>query len=187
MKALGRGGVVLDFSSRQAGKFVSLSLSVLKFGVVLGGGGGGGGYLPGEDGRGGADPERGGVGLGGGGDLYLSRQACKLSFWMKALGRGGVVLDFSSRQAGKFVSFSLSVLKFGVVLGGGYLSGEDGRGVRGGAEAAADRDGGGVLLGDGGVDGGKDAGVVLGDGGVDGGKDAGVVLGDPAGLSSYQI
>ena len=44
----------------------------------------------------------------------------------------------------KFVSFSLSVLKFRVVLGGGggdgceYLSGKDGRGGRGGAEAAAD-------------------------------------------------
>ena len=56
---------------------------------------------------------------------------------------------------GNFVSFSLSVLKFGVVLGdgggggGGYLSGEDGRGGRGGAEAAVDRDGGGVLKGGG--------------------------------------
>ena len=48
------------------------------------------------------------------------------------------------------MSFSLSVLKFGVVLGGGYLSGEDGRG-------------GGVLVGGGGVDGGDD--VILGDGG----------------------
>ena len=58
----------------------------------------------------------------------------------------------------------MSVLKFvsdrGVVLGdgggdgGGYLSGEDGRGGRGGAEAAADRDGGGVLIGDGSGDGG---------------------------------
>ena len=53
---------------------------------------------------------------------------------------------YLSRQAGKFVSFSLSVLKFG----GGYLPGEDGRGGRGGAEAAADRDGGGVLVGGGG-------------------------------------
>ena len=65
------------------------------------------------------------------------------------------------------ISFSLSVLKFvGAVLGlsklffllifdgGGYLSGEDGRGGRGGAEAAADRDGVGVLIGDGGGDGG---------------------------------
>ena len=47
-----------------------------------------------------------------------------------------------SRQAGKFVSFSLSVLKFG----GGYLPREDGRGV---VSAAADRDGGGVLNGGG--------------------------------------
>ena len=39
--------------------------------------------------------------------------------------------------------------------GGGYLSGEDGLGGRGGAEAAADRDGGGVL---GGGDGIEDAG-----------------------------
>ena len=49
----------------------------------------------------------------------------------------------------------------GIVLGGvggGYLSGEDGRGGRGGAEAAADRDGGGVLNRDGGGDGGEDAG-----------------------------
>ena len=59
---------------------------------------------------------------------------------------------YLSRQAGKFVSFSLSVLKFG----GGYLPGEDGRGRRGGAEAAADRDGGGVL--DGGGVGGEYAG-----------------------------
>ena len=43
--------------------------------------------------------------------------------------------------------------------GGGYLSGEDGRVGRGGADAAADRDGGGVLIGDGGGDGGEDAGV----------------------------
>ena len=62
--------------------------------------------LPGEDehgGRGGVDGLGGGVGLGGGGGL-------------------GLVLKFdlySSRQAGKFVSFSLSVLKFGVVVGGG--------------------------------------------------------------------
>ena len=53
----------------------------------------------------------------------------------------------------------MSVLKFvpergGVVFGdgggdgGGYLTGEDGHGGRGGAEAAADRDGGGVLVGD---------------------------------------
>ena len=34
-----------------------------------------------------------------------------------------------------------------VGIGGGYLSGGDGRGGRGGAEAAADRDGGGVLNG----------------------------------------
>ena len=33
--------------------------------------------------------------------------------------------------------------------GGGYLSGEDARGERGGADAAADRDGGGVLTEDG--------------------------------------
>ena len=32
--------------------------------------------------------------------------------------------------------------------GGGYLSGEDGPGRRGGAEAAADLDGGGALIGD---------------------------------------
>ena len=37
-------------------------------------------------------------------DLYLSRQTCKLRF---------------IRVTGKFVSFSLSVLKFGVVLGDG--------------------------------------------------------------------
>ena len=37
-------------------------------------------------------------------------------------------------------------------IGGEYLFGEDGRGGRGGADAAADRDGGGVLIGDGGGD-----------------------------------
>ena len=71
----------------------------------------------GELGGGGAGPERGGDGLGGGGglgravtlndsikDLGLSRQACKLSFII--------------RVTGKFVAFSLSVLSF-VFLGGG--------------------------------------------------------------------
>ena len=38
------------------------------------------------------------------------------------------------------------------------MSGEDARGGRGGADAAADRDGGGVLIGDGGGDCGEDAG-----------------------------
>ena len=109
----------------------------------------------------------------------------------------------------KFVSFSLSILKFGVVLGGGgggQLSGEDGRGGRGGADAAADRDGGGVLIG---VGGGEDAGSggggravtkdsikdlskltlffllgVHGDGGGDGGRclpGGGVLIGDEGG------
>ena len=45
---------------------------------------------------------------------------------------------YLSRQAGKFVSFSLSVLKFGVVLGGGYLPGEDVRGGGGGGRAVKD-------------------------------------------------
>ena len=58
----------IDLLSRQAGKFESFSLSVLKFGVVLGdGGGGGGGYLPGEDGRGGVLVGDGDGGGGGGG------------------------------------------------------------------------------------------------------------------------
>ena len=98
---------------------------------------------------------------------------------------------------GKFVSFSLSVLKFvsergavvlgdgggrgdDVVLGGGYLSGEDVRSGRGGVDAAADRDGGGVLPEDGGGvhgDGGEGGdGVLIGDGGGDGGEDGGGYL-----------
>ena len=62
-------------------------------------------------------------------DLYLSRQAGKLSSYILRILKS------------RFVSFSLSVLKF-VFLGdgGGYLTGEGGRGGRGGAEAAADRD-----------------------------------------------
>ena len=52
--------------------------------------------------------------------MYLSRQACKVG------GGGGgddVILEdgggYLCRVTGKFVSFSLSVLKFGVVRGGG--------------------------------------------------------------------
>ena len=62
-------------------------------------------------------------------DLYLSRQACKLSFIgvTDAVVLGGGYLSGederilqSIRMAVKFVSFSLSVLKFvGVVLGDG--------------------------------------------------------------------
>ena len=94
------------YLSRQAGKFVSFSLSVLKFGVVLGGGGGGRG------GRGGAaDRDGGGVLVGdwsgdGGGVL---------------VGDGG---GYLCRVTGKFVSFSLSVLKFGVVRGDGGSNNE---------------------------------------------------------------
>ena len=87
----------------------------------------------------------------------------KLSLYIFSLKLSTYILSIlqaqDSRIAGKFVSFSLSVLKFvilgdGGVGGGGYLSGEDGRGGRGGAEAAVDRDGGGVLIGDGVGDGG---------------------------------
>ena len=64
----------------------------------------------------------------------------------------------------------MSVLKSerdGVVLeggGDGYLSREDGRDGRGGAEAAADRDGGGVLVGvgDGGGSGSNNEKIFLG-------------------------
>ena len=64
-------------------------------------------------------------------------------------------------------NWSSSVIFFCVLGdGGGYLSGEDGRGGRGGAEAAADRDGGGVLIGDEGGGGvGLGGGVDLGGGG----------------------
>ena len=63
----------------------------------------------------------------------------------------GIVLDggykiFLFVILSLFLSFSVSVLKFG----------EDARGGREGAEAAADRDGGGVLVGGGG--GSEDAG-----------------------------
>ena len=78
------------------------------------------------------------------------------------------------------------------VVGGGYLSGDDARGVRGGAGAAADRSGVGVLIGDGGGDVDEDDSVACGGylfeedvrGGCEGAEavanrdDGGVLLGD---------
>ena len=86
------------------------------------------GYLSGEDERGereggGVDLERGGDDLGGG----------------VGLGGRAVTIKYLSKLT----------LFFLLIFDGGYLSGEDGRGGRGGAEAAADRDGGGVLNGGG--------------------------------------
>ena len=123
-------------------------------------------------------------------DLFLSRQACKLSKFVSfslsilkcvrggvALGDGGGYLSGEEQSrddlgggVGRAVTIKdsvkdLSKLTLFLIADGGYLSevevhGEDGRGGRGGAE---DRDGGGVLVGDGGGDGGDD--VILGDGG----------------------
>ena len=128
-------------SIRITGTFVSFCLTVLKFVLV-----------------------RGGVVLGDG-DVFLSSFGIGLKdsvfdilfsnlsialFFRRRISR--VLLKFIdlSRQAGKFVSFSLSVLKFvpergGVVLGdgGGYLAevevhGEDEHGELGGGGADPD-------------------------------------------------
>ena len=100
------------YLSRQAGKFVSFSLSVLKFvserGVVLGDGGGdGGGYLPGEDAA--ADRD-GGVGLTG--------------------VEGGVRVDGEDGRGGRGGAEAAADRAGGGVLvgggGGGEVTGDDG-------------------------------------------------------------
>ena len=73
----------------------------------------------------GAVPERGGDGLGGGGG-------------------GGRGVTIKEKDLSKLTLFCLLIFDGS----GGYLSGEDVRGGRGGVEAAADRDGGGVLTED---------------------------------------